>query len=237
MKSKMGIGIGISVLAIVLIFGFSMSLYHNASAAKRSELNSIGKLSDTERITRANVKFQGLVDKPQEVSTALISFEQLEDKDFIKNLIADKNLTVKQVYFAIPVSKGPTTRGGFIPKNDLEIVFDDHKNELIASFQVSVESMRRTVGDKPQFEVETEKDSEFIKTYEIAEKALRLYEERLTKVQQNGVAYNGLQVEASNNIVMELVSKPGIRAVEIVTSKFDQKASPMLPEGVSSFTK
>jgi hypothetical protein len=49
--------------------------------------------------------------------------------------------------------------------------------------------------------------------------------------------YSGVQIELRNDKALELSRMPGIRAVEVVNQKVDLKASPMLPEGISSFTK
>ncbi len=135
MKSK--IRIGILAVGTLVVLGSGAWLYVNAGTAKRSDVAAIGKLTKSERLERAQSKLQEVSRKPQGTSVALISFDQLNGKEHVKDLIAQHDLKVKWVYFTIPVSKGPTTQGGFAVNDDLETSFKDHEKNLLASFETS----------------------------------------------------------------------------------------------------
>jgi hypothetical protein len=221
----------------LVVLGAGAVLYANADNLKKPDVLPIGKMSNSERIARAGSQLERMKGKPEEVSTVLVSFDKLQDKDFVRGLTSKHNLRVDQVYFTIPISEGPTTRGGFVVGDDMEAAFKNHEAMLISSFQTSVESMGRRTADVPQFVVETEKDKAFMQEYEMAKKALGQYEERLAKAKQGSAMYDGVRLEVRNDKALELARTPGIRAVEIITEKVDKKASPMLPEGIKEFTR
>jgi ribosomal protein L3 len=90
-------------------------LFLNQGQTKAVGYLNPGKMTNQQRIDNAKIDVEQMKQNPAEVGTVLVSFNGLKKKDFVKDLVTNRNVKVKRMYHAYKANK--THTGGYLLKD------------------------------------------------------------------------------------------------------------------------
>ncbi len=202
------------------------------TADNSTKASNITKLTIEERLKLASSQLNKLNEKPNQKSLALISFNDLKQKDISKEMVGSYDLEIKRLFHAHR-TKNNVFRGGYIRQENetLDTALDDYQNQIKTGVEKNITDIKQRLYDLKNASVISVTDNEKIlegqKTIEAMGLLLADYEDQLAYINKYGLQIYGMQVLATNNSLNKLSKNPEIKSVEVLNSEEDGKAMPI----------
>lgn len=168
---------------------------------------------------------------PEELSTALISFDGLKNTEIVNQLVKGRSIKVQQMYHAFAGSH-KLHRGGYILSNKetFDEALKNYKKDTLQTIEYQID-------DKKEMVLELNKEVQDISLDEKSAEQKRAISainatiddlgQQQIYVINNGIEIYGLKVIGKNKDILELNKLPIVTAIEKVT-KDKERWSPIL---------
>lgn len=130
-------------LVSVCSLTFASLFLFNPEQTKATSLLNPGKITTQQRIDNAKIDVEQMRKNPEEESSALVSFNGLKKKEFVRDLLQARNLKVKQMHHAFQANKIHT--GGYLLKDgeNVDEALATYEKDLKEGLKTQIETMQK----------------------------------------------------------------------------------------------
>lgn len=222
-------------LVSLISLTFASVFIFNQGQTKAVGYLNPGKMTTQQRIENAKMDEQQMKQTPEEESTVLVSFNGLQKKDVVRDMVTNRNLKVNRMYHAFIANK--THTGGYLLKDreTIEAALATYEKDLQEGIKTQIQIMQKNAQElekKVSQGVTNEKALEDQKALATLKIAIEDLQQQSVYLQTNGLDIYGLQITGKNKDILELRENASVIAIDKVTLE-KSKWNPILQLGGS----
>lgn len=235
-KSIKAMGLlSLAVAASVSIFmGGNSTPHATATGETNPSLLNPGKMTAEERINHFKGDLEDLKANPTAQNTVLISLDSLKNKEFVRQLVSNRDVKVNKLFHAFPAAHN-TISGLYVARSNetLDQSLADYEtqiNTMIADKLTQLKAQEAELATKAQSAAQDEKAQEDRLALQAVRNSISDLEQQQASMAAKGLEIYGLQVSGQNADLLTISEQANVKLVEKM-SKEKAKWNPILPMG------